>query len=147
MSKFKSEVDYWLQQQFLCGGPRHTPNFILQQLRIAKARYKREHRALRRDISLNIADHVTTENCHRQLFAKPKRVIPPIINGVSKSSQPEMWRNHFKSVFKANDQPYDGDLFDDINLKLATSVQSKIYNHTFTINEVNGDMRSVNYYA
>ena len=72
MSKFKSEVDYWLQQQFLCGGPRRTPNFILQQLRIAKARYKREHRALRREISSNIADHVTTENCHRQLFAKPK---------------------------------------------------------------------------
>ena len=96
MSNFKSDVDYWLQQQFLCGGPRRAPNFILQQLRMAKARYKREHRALRREISANIADHITTQNCHQQLFAKPKRVIPKVNNG---HSQPQLSRNHFKNVF------------------------------------------------
>ena len=71
IASFKTDVDYWLQQQFVHGGPTRCP-YIIRQLRLAKSRYRFQIRVLRREIKSNIAETVTLDNCHRKLFKMPK---------------------------------------------------------------------------
>ena len=73
IAPFKQDVDYWLQQQFIYGGPRNARDFFQQQLRMAKLHYKRQLCLLRREISTNIANHTTTQYCFRNLFQKSKK--------------------------------------------------------------------------
>ena len=118
MSEHKHRVDFWLQTQFLQGGPTSCSPYVRQQLRMARAQYKRQLRTLRREISMNIADYVTERNCHKVLFKSNKPVSPAIINGHNRTQQPSMWRSHFKNVFKADNTIYSGELFDIVNEKL-----------------------------
>ena len=115
MSSFQTTVDYWLQLQFLQGGPRRCDPFVRQQLRVSRARYKREHRALRREIRENIAEYTTTQNCFNVLFKKNKPPSPAYINGKSRNEQPEMWRKYFMSVFKAKNIPFSEYISNTIN--------------------------------
>ena len=133
MTSFKENVDYWLQNQFLQGGPRLCSTFVRQQLRLARARYKRQLRTLRREISVNVADYITERNCHNVLFKNSTHVAPALINGKNRSEQPEMWRSHLKKVFKAEDTPYNGNLLSIIDEKLANNT----YFDKFTIDEIN----------
>ena len=119
MSSFKNDVDYWLQVQFLNGGPRRCPDVIRQQLRIAKSRYRHQFRSLRQEIACNIAETITLKNCHHQLFKKPRTAPPAMIDGHSRSAQPQMWRDHFRSVFEADETIYRGDLLDQINNQIT----------------------------
>ena len=65
-------VDYWHNVQFLHGGPKSCPDQVKHKLRLAKSRYKREIRVLKREISANVADHATSLNCYRVIFTKPQ---------------------------------------------------------------------------
>lgn len=79
MTTYQANVDFWLQSQFLQGGPNRCHPYIRQQLRIARAQYKRQHRALRREIRGSISDNITRQNCHKTLFRKSKAPQPSII--------------------------------------------------------------------
>ena len=105
MGSFKSDVDYWLQIQFLNGGPRRCPSFIREQLRVSKSRYRNQLRKLRREIEVNVAENITVQNCHRRLFKTSKVASPAVIEGHSRDTQAEMWRDHFHHVFSAKEQP------------------------------------------
>ena len=103
MPSFKHEVDYWTQIQFFKGGPTRCPPFICLQLRLAKSRYRRQFRVLKREAEVNTAEKVTVSNCFRQLFNKTKPPSPAMIDGHSKPAQVIMWQNHFKDVFRAEE--------------------------------------------
>ena len=133
MASFKSNVDFWLQTQFVQGGPHHCSQFVRLQLRLARSQFRRQLRILRREISDNVADHITIHNCHRVMFGKTKVTTPHIINGHNRDAQPAMWRTHYKSTFKAEDTRYTGNLF-----------QGKYFDHCeisntslFNLNEIN----------
>lgn len=134
MSLVKHNVDTLLSVQFLQGGPTRCDPSVRLRLRIARAQYKRQLRTLRREIRQNVADHVTRTNCHKVLYGKPKAPQPPVINGHTRDQQPEMWRSHFKSSYKAEETPYNGDLLDNINDTLTSNNFSF---SEFTIDEVN----------
>ena len=140
MATFRQNVDFWLQTQFLQGGPTVCTPFVRQQIRLARAQYKRQHRLLRREIQSNIADHVTKLNCFNVLFNKKRKAIPAVINGHTRDKQPEMWRNYFKHVFKAAESPYSGNLLDVINDKLDCNNTFLHYN----INEINNAIVDIN---
>ena len=122
MAPLKNDVDYWLQVQFLNGGPQQCNHLIRQRLRLAKSRYRREFRNLKREISVNIAEATTVRNCFNRLLRNPKTPTPAIIDGCSTNAQPEMWRHHFKTVFKGDDAiPYKGPLLDDVCTELSAN--------------------------
>ena len=70
---YRNHVDYWINVQFLNGGPKKCSEWISRQLRLVKSQYKRQIRILRREICENTAEYVTTQNCFRKLFRKQKR--------------------------------------------------------------------------
>lgn len=115
MSAHQTTVDYWLQTQFLQGGANRCHPHVREQLRVARAQYKRQHRTLRREIRENIANHTTVKNCFNVLFKPSKKSPPSCINGKSRDEQPVMWREHFKRVFKAEDTPFTNDLLESID--------------------------------
>ena len=142
MSSFKEDVDYWLQVQFLNGGPNRCPIVIKQQLRLSKSRYRREFRALRREIQCNIAEIVTLKNCHRHLFKKPKIAAPAMIEGHSRSAQPSMWREHFLNVYEADVTPYKGNLLNDITKDITEEDISAF--HHIDISDINEVLAEIN---
>ena len=142
ISPFKDEVDYWLQVQFLHGGPNRCPEVVKQQLRLSKSRYRREFRILRREIQCNIAEIVTLKNCHRHLFKKPKTAPPAMIDGYSRPAQPSMWRKHFQNVFEAENTPYHGDLLNTITDGI-TNEDITIFNH-IDISDINEVLSDIN---
>ena len=119
MSHVQKEVDRWVLLRDFHGGKHHCPEVIKDQLRRAKLQYKRQLRELRRDVEASIADRTTTSNCFNKQFRKPKSTPPAMVDGCSKSEQPDMWRKHFKSVFKAEETPYNGNLCDCIDEMIA----------------------------
>ena len=135
MSAYKLDVDYWLQVQFINGGPRRCASYIREELRISKSRYRHQLRKLRREIEINIAENVTVQNCHRRLFKKPKIAQPAAIDGHSRPAQPAMWRNHFREVFSADEQPYSGNILHDISNKINNDHISS-FNH-LNLTEIN----------
>ena len=135
MSAYKLDVDYWLQVQFINGGPRRCASYIREELRISKSRYRHQLRKLRREIEINIAENVTVQNCHRRLFKKPKIAQPAAIDGHSRPAQPAMWRNHFREVFSADEQPYSGNILHDISNKFDNDHVSS-FNH-LNLTEIN----------
>ncbi len=139
MSHFQDNVNRWLTLQAIEGGPTRCSSFVRQQLRLARSRYRRELRCLRREIEVNVAEHITTQNCYNTLFRKDRVIQPSIINGHNKSTQPEMWREHFKSEFRAEEQPYSGSIFDDIDNRLGTDT---VLNN-FSIHELNNAIREI----
>ena len=64
-------------------------------------------------------------------------MIPAVINGCSRSAQPEMWRKYYQNVFKAENAPYNGDIFNEINSKILYSPVSSINISKFNISEMN----------
>ena len=117
MATFRHNVEYWLNIQWLNGGPRACHTNITLNLRRAKRLYKQQLRSLKKEIYSNLADYTTHQNCFRNLFKKRKPPTPSVINGASKEMLPSMWRKHFKSVFNASETPYTGDLFNAIDEK------------------------------
>lgn len=113
MSTYQTTVDYWLQTQFLQGGANRCHPFVREQLRIARARYKRQHRLLRREIQENVANHTTVTNCFNTLFKSSTQPTPSYINGKPRDEHPVMWREHFKKVFKAEETPFNCNLFEN----------------------------------
>lgn len=95
MSSYQTDVDYWVSVQHLHGGPARSSEAVKLQLRLAKSRYRRQIRQLRREVQRNIAESATLKNCHKKLFKKNKVPAPAMIDGYSKHSQPAMWREHF----------------------------------------------------
>ena len=142
MASFKSDVDYWLQTQFLSGGPNHCSHFVKQQLRFSKSRYRQQFRALRREIECKIAERVTLKNCHRQLFKKPKISSPAMIDGHQRPSQPSMWRDHFRNVFEAEESPYQGDILNKITEGI-TNDDITLFHHV-DLNEINTAILEIN---
>ena len=141
MSTFQANVDFWLQSQFLQGGPSRCHPYIRQQLRIARAQYKRQHRALRREIRGSISDCTTRQNCHKVLFGKRKAPQPSIIDGHTREGQPMMWREFYKESYNAEETPYSGDLLDGIDNKLLTQ---QIDFSLFNLNELNDAVNLMN---
>ena len=93
MGTYKHEVNYGLSVQQMQGGPNLCHPAIKQQLRLAKSQYKRQLRALRREIETNIAESTTTNNCFKTVFnSKSKLPQPAMINGYSRQAFPVMWR-------------------------------------------------------
>ena len=135
MAPLKQDVDYWNQVQFLNGGPRRCPNEIKTQLRLAKSRYRREFRILKREISINVAEATTISNCYNRLFKNPKSPSPAVINGHSTQDQPLMWRNHFYDVFHGNSEPYTGPILDEINNEVRDTDKDN-FKH-ISIDEIN----------
>ena len=143
MEAVKTDVDYWSQIQFMQGGPSHCSQYIRQQVRMAKARYKRQYRHLRREVVKGTAERTTISNCHKILFPKPKSPQPAMIEGHSRLSQPQMWRNHFKTVLKANDQPGDNTtLLKPIN-DIISETDIKHFEY-FHIDELNYSISNIN---
>ena len=140
MSSHKTEVDYWLQMRFIHGGANHCPLVILQQLRLAKSRYRFQFRSLRREIEINTAETVTLHNCHRKLFCKPKIAKPAMIDGHTRQAQPEMWRQYFRNVFHAEDTPYEGNISHSISI---SSDDITHFNHV-NLNEMNVVLNTIN---
>ena len=139
MSAHKEEVDYWLQVQFLHGGPSRCPSTIRHFLRAAKSRYRLQFRHLRREIAVNIAESTTLNNCFRRLFSHPKAPSPPLIDGHSTASQPLMWGEHFREVFQGEETQYDNAILDDIQI-----TQSDIQNFNFIdLNELNNAINTI----
>ena len=134
MSSFKENVDFLLQVQFLNGGPNRCPHIIKNYLRIAKSRYRRQFRHLRREIEINIAESTTLDNCFKRLFSHPKSPTPPLIEGHSAASQPYMWGEHFKEVFKGEETPYDCQILDDIQIS-SPEVETFDYINLTELNE------------
>ena len=136
MAPLKDDVTYWTQVQFLNGGPQRCPHHIRQQLRLAKSRFRREFRILQREISINVAEATTVNNCFKRMLRNPKAPTPAIINGCSTPDQPEMWRKHFKNVFNGDDSlPYKGPLIDDIHNELS---ENDVINFNYlTLNDIN----------
>ena len=97
-------------------GNRNCPEGIKQQLRMAKGQYKRQLRALRREINSNIADSTTANNCFNRMFRKTQQPPPAVIDGHTRDNQPQMWRDHFKNVFKAEEFPHNGEICSDIHV-------------------------------
>ena len=83
MGSFKNDVGYWLQTQFLRGGPNHCGELIQQQLRLSKSRYRRQMRILRREIEINVAESTMVQNCHKGITGHPKTPQPAKIEGNS----------------------------------------------------------------
>ena len=142
MASHKTEVDYWLQLQFLNGGPNHCPSVIRQQLRLAKSRYRFHFRALRREIEINVAETITLYNYYQKLSRKPKAAKPAMIDGHSRRAQPEMWRQHFRTVFHADETPYRGDITNDID-RVISNDDITHFNHV-NLNEMNSVLSNIN---
>lgn len=140
IGSFKNEVDYWLQLQFLHGGPNLCPYNIRTQLRLAKSRYKLQLRHLRREISINVAEKTTMENVYRQQFRTPKSPSPCNIEGFSRAEQPAMWADHFNDVFKGETAPYDGEMLNDIPVTTQDIEQFDYIN----LDEVNSVISNIN---
>ena len=94
------------------GGANRCHLYVREQLRFARARFKRQHRLLRREIRENIADHIPVKNCHKALFKSSKQPTPSYIDGKPRNEHPIMWREHFKNIFKAEETPFDHDLLE-----------------------------------
>ena len=114
MKTCQERVNFWVETQHLQGSPRRCSPLVRQLLRISRAKYKQQLRALRREIQLNIAEHTTKENCYKALFPKPNKAWSGPINNCKPPDQPEMWRSHYKNVFKAEEDPYSGPLLNNI---------------------------------
>ena len=127
MSHVQKEVDRWVLLRDFHGGKHHCPEVIKDQLRRAKLQYKRQLRELRRDVEASIADRTTTSNCFNKQFRKPKSTPPAMVDGCSKSEQPDMWRKHFKSVFKAEETPHNGNLCDCIDEMISVENPSPFF--------------------
>lgn len=135
MAPLKNDVNYWIQVQFLRGGPQRCPPDIRTQLRLAKSRYRREFRILKREISTNVAEAITVKNCFNRLFKNPKPPTPAVINGASTQNQPQMWRNHFTTVFDGQNEPYRGPIFNEVNDDVS-AIDTSAFNH-ISLDEIN----------
>ena len=143
MENVKSDVEYWTQVQFTQGGPTRCHPFIRSQLRLAKSRYRRQHRSLKREIEINIAETVTKKNCFHKLFPKYKAPTPPSIDGHSIPEQPAMWRQHFKQVFLAKEDPFNSDaLLEDLNIRTSTA-DIHDFKH-ITVDDINNTIANIN---
>ena len=81
IASYRHNVNYWLSVQLLNRGPNGCHPTIRHCVRAAKSQYKRNIRNLRREISQNVADHVTSKNCYRVLFNKHRKSSSAIIEG------------------------------------------------------------------
>ena len=142
MATYQNEVDYWVTMQQLHGGPRRCSEFVNVQLRRAKSAYRRQIRHLRREVQVNIAESTTVKNCHKHLFGKTKTPAPALIDGFSRHSQPVMWRDHFREVFGANENPYKGGLLSDISAKI-TAYDKTSFTY-LSLSEVNDAISQIN---
>ena len=142
MTSYRTDVDYWNQVQFLQGGPNYCHPSVQQQLRMAKLRYKNQIRQLRREVEYSLAESTTKQNCHNQLFKKPKVPPPAMIDGHSRSAQPEMWREHFRQVFCAEEDPYRGDLLSQIDAKITDEAVSNF--NFIKLHEMNNAIALIN---
>lgn len=115
MASFKHDVDYWVQVQFLHGGPNICPPFVRQQVQMARSCYRRQFQLLRREIEFNIANSMTLNNCFNHMFRHPKSPSPAFIERCPSVNQPNMWREHFLNVFKGESTPYSCDIITDVN--------------------------------
>ena len=140
MASFKQDVDYWVQVQFVNGGPNRCPQFIRQQLRMSRSRYRRQFRHLRREIAINLANSTTTNNCFKRMFRHPKSPTPALIEGHSRNDQPQTWREHFVDVFQGESTPYSCGIMEDIN---PTSVEVANFNY-INIDEINSTITEIN---
>ena len=142
MGSYKNEVDYWLQVQFINGGPTRCSSFVRQQLLLSKSRYRRQFRNLKREIEVNIAESITLANCHRQLFKKPRTAPPAMLDGHSRSAQPSMWREHFRNVFCAEETVYKGDLLKEVKRNISKDDIIKFEN--INLPEINNVIMDIN---
>ena len=142
MSSFKHEVDYWLQLQFLHGGPNNCGEFIQRQVRLSKSRYRRQFRILRREIEINVAESTTLQNCFKRLTSHPKSAQPAKIDGHSIAEQPAMWHKHLREVYKAEDTPYNGNLLQHVNSLINIDVINSF--EKFNINDINSAIFEIN---
>ena len=142
MSIYRHKVDILLQLQFLNGGPKFCGAILRQHLMMAKSEYRRQLRILRRELHEKLAEHITTKNCFNVLFKKQKPSLPTTINGYSRETQPVMWRQHFKTVFKAEDTPYNGNIFDIIDNKIDFNVMQCFDFDIFDINNAIIDIKT-----
>ena len=63
-----------------------------------------------------------------------------MVDGCSKSEQPDMWRKHFKSVFKAEETPYNGNLCDCIDEMIAVENPPP---PSFSLSEINESISNI----
>ena len=142
MGIYKHEVDYWLQLQFLNGGPGRCGEFIKMQLRITKSNYRRQLRQLRREIEVNIAESTTITNCFRRLTKPAKSPKPAIIDGHSRLAQPVMWQKHLKATYMAEQTPYVGNLLTRVETLMTDDVKRNY--DSFDFDEVNRAIGEIN---
>ena len=140
MAAYKHDIDYWLQLQFLHGGPNLCPPFIRQQVCISRSRYRRQFRLLRREIEYNLANSTTLNNCFKRMFRHPKSPTPAYIEGYSSINQPSMWRNQFVDVFKGENSPYSCDIIEDVN---PTPFDIENFNY-INLDEINSTIELIN---
>ena len=73
------------------------------------------------------------------MFPKPKKSWSRPISGCKPADQPEMWRSHYKTVFKADEQPYSGPLLDDIKVNPEEAPEFSVLEITDAISCINTD--------
>ena len=142
MAAFKHTTDYWVQQQFLHGGPARCGSFIKQQVLISKSRYRRQLRALRREIEVNVAETTTLQNCFKRVIKHSKPAPPAMIEGYSTSSQPAMWHDHLKGVYNAEDTPYCGTLLTRINSLISNDTETRQFDF-IRLTEINNAISDI----
>ena len=137
MSSFKNDVDYWVANQHLHGGPNRCPGFIRLQVRLAKSRYRLQFRRLKREIEINVAENATVRNCFKMLHKSSASPTPAMIEGNNKAAQPKMWHDHFRGVFKGENVPYNREILSDLDTHIENF--DKI-----TMNEINNAINDIN---
>ena len=65
-----------------------------------------------------------------------------MIDGHSRSAQPSMWREHFRKVFQSEEQPYQGDLLDDISQRISDDDISSF--QRFNVDEISTAISDIN---
>ena len=139
MASYKTDVDYWLAHQHLYGGPNVCPAAIRLELRLARSRYRRQFRILKREIEVIVAESVTMDNCFKRLYKSPAPPTPAMIEGHSKPAQPSMWRAHYNNIFRGETTPYDAPQMYSINPN-----DNDISQNLFTLDDINETILQIN---